>query len=135
METLLLDPELARETAASKDKERLQGTWNYVAGIREAQMLIAGDHFTVKFHNGDIYLGTYVLDATTKPKMMDMTISEGPEKHRGKTSLIIYELDGDHLIWCPAEPGTGNRLRTFPPEEDKQHLCIVFRREKKRPAF
>ena len=134
METLLLDLDLAREAAARKDKDRLQGTWNFVSGIREAQMLIAGDHFTVKFASGDIYLGTYTLDPTSKPRMMDMTITEGPAKHRGKTSLIIYELDGDHLIWCPAEPGTGNRLRAFPPEEDTRHLCIIFRREKSRPA-
>ena len=132
METALLDPDLAREAAASKDKERLQGTWNFVSGIREAQMLIAGDHFTVKFTNGDIYLGIYTLDPTTKPKMMDMTIHEGPDKHRGKTSLVIYELDGDHLIWCPAEPGTGNRLAAFPPDDDMHHLCLVFRREKSR---
>jgi uncharacterized protein (TIGR03067 family) len=135
METAVLDPDLARESAARKDKDRLQGTWNFFSGIREAQMLIAGDHFTVKFKNGDIYVGTYTLDPTTKPKMMDMTISEGPDKHRGKTSLIIYELDGDNLIWCPAEPGTGNRLRAFPPEEDTHHLCIIFRREKSRTVF
>ena len=63
-----------------------------------------------------------------------MAIREGPEKHHGKTSLIIYELDGDHLTWCPAEPGTGNRQRAFPLAEDTQHLCIVFRRDKSRPA-
>ncbi len=130
METALLDPDLAREAAAGRDKERLQGMWKFVSGIREAHMLIAGEHFTVTFKNGDVYLGTYTLDPTAKPKMMDMTIREGPEKHRGKTSLIIYELDGDHLIWCPAEPGTGNRMRAFPPEGDTQHLCIIFRRDK-----
>jgi uncharacterized protein (TIGR03067 family) len=134
MDTLLLDLDLAREAAICKDKERLQGTWNYVSGIRAAQMLIAGEHFTVKFANGDIYLGVYTLDPTAKPKMMDMTIQEGPDKHRGKTSLVIYELDGEHLIWCPAEPGTGNRRAAFPPDDDTQHLCIVFRREKARLA-
>jgi uncharacterized protein (TIGR03067 family) len=134
VDTLLLEADLAREAAILRDKERLQGTWNFVSGLRQAQMLISGEHFTVKFKNGDIYLGVYTLDPTTKPKMMDMTIQEGPEKHRGKTSLVIYELDGDHLIWCPAQPGTGNRLHAFPPEDDLHHLCIVFRREKKRPA-
>ena len=134
MNALLLDLDLAREAAIHKDKQRLQGTWNFVSGIRSAQMLIAGDHFTVKFKNGDIYLGVYTLDPTAKPKMMDMTVHEGPEKHRGKTSLIIYELDGDHLIWCPAEPGTGNRLAVFPADDDLHHLCIIFRREKAQPA-
>ena len=132
MDTLLLDLDEAREAAIHKDKERLQGTWNFVSGVREAQMLITGDHFAVKFKNGDIYLGVYTLDPTAKPRMMDMTIHEGPAKHRGKTSLVIYELDGEHLIWCPAEPGTGNRLSAFPPNDDTRHLCIVFRREKTR---
>ncbi len=132
MDTLLLDLDLVREAAIQRDKERLQGTWNFVSGIREAQILIAGEHFTVKFKNGDIYLGMFTLDPTAKPRMMDMLIHEGPEKHRGKTSLVIYELDGDHLIWCPAEPGTGNRLAAFPPDDDMHHLCLVFRREKSR---
>jgi uncharacterized protein (TIGR03067 family) len=130
MGSTLLDEELAREAAALKDREQLQGTWKSVSGIRAAQMLFAGEHFAVKFTNGDIYVGTFTLDATTRPRMMDMTISEGPEKHRGKTSLAIYELDGDRLTWCPAEPGIGNRLHDFPTGEDTRHLCIVFRREK-----
>ena len=134
MDTLLLDLDEARDTAIQRDKERLQGSWNFVSGIREAQMLIAGDHFTVKFRNGDLYFGVFTLDPTAKPKMMDMTIHEGPYKHRGKTSLVIYELDGDHLIWCPAEPGTGNRRSAFPPLEDLHHICLIFRREKSRGA-
>jgi uncharacterized protein (TIGR03067 family) len=130
MDTALLDPDLAREAAAQEDAERLQGMWVFVSGIREARMVIDGDHFTVTFKNGDVYRGGYALDPTTTPKMMDMIIREGPEKHRGKTSLIIYHLDGDLLTWCPAEPGTGNRLRAFPEAEDLHHLCILFRREK-----
>jgi uncharacterized protein (TIGR03067 family) len=132
MSSAVIDADLEREIAAEKDQLLLQGTWNFVSGIREAQLRIAGEHFTVKFKNGDLYLGTYTLDPTTSPKMMDMTITEGPEKHKGKTSLIIYELDGDRLIWCPAEPGTGNRMRTFPTNGDTHHLCITFQREKPR---
>jgi uncharacterized protein (TIGR03067 family) len=111
MATLLLDPDLFKESAARKDKESLQGTWEFVAGIREAQLLIAGDHFTVRFKTGEIYVGTYHLDPSRKPKAMDLAISEGPERHRGKTALAIYDLDGDHLIWCPAEPGGRDRPR------------------------
>ncbi len=132
METLLLDPDLFKDAAARKDKEALQGTWNFVSGIREAQLLIAGDHFTARFKTGEIYVGTYHLDPARKPKAMDLFISEGPERHRGKTSLAIYDLDGDHLIWCPAEPGVGDRLRAFPHEGDTKHLCLVFRREQPR---
>ena len=135
METLLLDPDLFRDAAARKDKEALQGTWNFVSGIREAQLLIAGDHFTARFRTGEIYVGTFHLDPTRKPKAMDLFIREGPERHRGKTSLAIYDLDGDHLIWCPAEPGVGDRLRAFPPEGHTKHLCLVFRRDRPRPTI
>jgi len=132
MEMLVLDPDAALEVAARKDKERLQGTWNFVSGLRQAQLLIAGDHFTVKFGNGDIYLGTFSLDPIRKPRAMDLVVQEGPDKHKGKTSLAIYEIDGDHLIWSPGEPGTGVRHKAFPPAEDTKHLCIVFQREKHR---
>lgn len=128
MESLLIDPDQAREAATREDMERLQGAWEFVSGIREARMLLEDDRFTVTFKNGDVYRGVYALDPTTTPKMMDMTIREGPDKHRGKTSLLIYELDGDRLIWCPARPGTGNRPRAFPADGDTQHLCITFRR-------
>lgn len=120
----------AREEAARRDRERMQGVWKFVSGKREAQLLISGEHFTMKFRNGDIYVGTYTLDATAKPKAMDLTIQEGPEAYRGKTALAIYEFDADHLIWCPAEPGRQDRLAAFPGQEDLGHLCIIFRREK-----
>ena len=130
----LLERDKAHEAAIQRDKERLQGAWKFVSGIREAQLLIVGEHFTVTFTNGDVYLGVYLLDPTTRPKRMDLIVHEGPERHRGKTSLAIYEMDGDHLIWCPAEPGTGNRHSIFPPDDDVHHLCIVFRREKGRAS-
>jgi uncharacterized protein (TIGR03067 family) len=132
MDTLLLEAEVAPELAFAKDRARLQGTWEYVSGIREMELLIAGDHFTARFKHGDIYLGTYRIDPTARPRAMDMLITEGPEKHRGKTALCIYEFDGDRLIWSPAEPGTGTRPAAFPSQEDVKGLCIVFLREKHR---
>jgi uncharacterized protein (TIGR03067 family) len=119
-----------REEAARRDRERLQGTWTFVSGKREAQLLISGNHFTMRFRNGDIYVGTYTLNPTNRPRAMDLVIHEGPEQHRGKTALAIYEMDGEHLIWCPASPGSEERLRSFPPEDDLSHLCIIFRRAK-----
>ena len=131
METLL-DPQAVREDVARRDRERLQGTWNFVSGPRQAQLLVAGDHFTMHFQNGDLYLGTFTLDPTSHPKAMEMMITEGPERHRGKTALCIYEMDGDHLIWCSSQPGSGERLRAFPPDEDTSHLCLIFHRDKRR---
>ena len=120
----------AHEEAARRDRDRMQGVWQYVSGRREAQLLISGEHFTMRFRNGDIYVGTYSLDALAHPREMDLHIQEGPEAFRGKTALAIYEFDGDHLIWCPAEPGRDERLRAFPGADDLGHLCIIFRRDK-----
>jgi uncharacterized protein (TIGR03067 family) len=129
---LLPDAEVVKGEAARRDRDKLQGAWLFVSGRREAQLLVAGDHFTIRFKNGDIYVGTFQLDPTRHPRAMDMQIHEGPDRFKGKTALAIYEFDGDHLIWCPAVPGRLERLRAFPPEEDTGHLCIIFRRDRPR---
>ena len=131
MESLLLEPNVTA-AAAARDQQRLQGTWSFVAGIRPAQLLIAGSHFTMTFGNGTIYMGTFRVDPTHKPRAMDMVVEEGPDRHRGKTALCIYEFDGERLIWAPAEPGVGGRPQAFPPLDDPLHLCLVFRHEKHR---
>jgi uncharacterized protein (TIGR03067 family) len=127
--TMIVDRDRVREDAARRDLERLQGSWSFVSGQREAQLLVSGEHFTMRFRNGDIYVGTCSLDPTSRPRAMDMRIDEGPEPHRGKTALAIYEFDGDHLIWCPGPPG-GERLRAFPPGDAPGYLCIIFRRDR-----
>ena len=70
MDSLLLATDSPSD--ALRDLERLQGTWNFVSGIRPAQLLIAGDHFTMKFSNGDLYMGTLRLDPTQDPAAMDV---------------------------------------------------------------
>jgi uncharacterized protein (TIGR03067 family) len=132
LDSLLLDPanDGIKEDIARRDRDRLQGVWSYFSGKRKAQLVILGDHFTIRFANGDIYLGTIIVDPVHHPRAMDLYIEEGPDRHRGKTALGIYEFDGDYLIWCPGEPGRLNRLQAFPAEEDLNQLCIVFRREK-----
>jgi uncharacterized protein (TIGR03067 family) len=125
-----IDPGRAREEAARRDRDRLQGVWRFVSGKRKARLLISGDHFTMHFESGDVYVGTFTLDAMARPKAMDLHIREGPEAFRGKTALAIYELDADYLIWCPAEPGREERLTAFPPMDALGPLCIIFQREK-----
>src|SRR5438094_4388738 len=90
-----------KETRA--DLEMLQGAWLSVSGRHQAELLIAGNLFAVKFLNGKIYMGTLDLDAGERPKEMLMRIDEGPIRHKGKFALCIYELTGDTLRWCPTE--------------------------------
>jgi uncharacterized protein (TIGR03067 family) len=132
METLLIDD--SRLAAARAECERLQGTWNFVSGTREAQLVIDGEQFTVRFKNGDAYRGTFALDPIARPKRMDMTVEEGPERHRGKTARCIYALDGSRLLWASGRPGADEAPKFFPPPEDKEHAHIVFERPKRKTS-
>src|SRR5579862_2779633 len=91
------------DTPAPMDLQALQGTWYSVAGRREAELLISGNHFAVRFSDGDIYIGVFDLTADA-PKTMAMRIHEGPTHHKGKTALCLYEFDSRHLHWCAALP-------------------------------
>lgn len=117
----------AREDAALRDLERLQGGWRFVAGSRRATLIIEGDQYVMRFRNGDQYEGTLSLDPCCRPRAMDMCIDEGPEHHRGKLVRAIYQFDGDHLIWSPAVPGKDDRPEAFPPL-DGSALCLIFHR-------
>jgi uncharacterized protein (TIGR03067 family) len=89
--------------AAPDDNKSLQGTWTLVSGekdgeplpeqdIKNSKLTIAGDTHTVQV--GEMIIkGTHKLDATKKPKQIDLTYESGPNK--GKTLLGIYELEGD----------------------------------------
>ena len=61
MSALLSDVDV-REAAAARDRERLQGVWNFVTGRRKVQLVVRGDHFTARFNNGDVYEGTFELE-------------------------------------------------------------------------
>jgi uncharacterized protein (TIGR03067 family) len=110
--------------------ELLQGPWVTVAGRRQAELLVAGGHYTIRFDDGSIYMGPIVLDPDARPKTMNLHVEEGPAVHKGKTTLCIYELAGDTLRWCVTVPGQKHRLTAFPPEDDVHSLALVFRRAK-----
>jgi uncharacterized protein (TIGR03067 family) len=108
---------------------QLQGAWCSIAGRRQAELLIAGNLFTVKFHDGALYMGSLDIDLDETPHAMDMRIDEGPIKHKGRFARCIYELDGDTLRWCPGDPCTDERPSAFADEQTGDGLCLVFRRE------
>jgi uncharacterized protein (TIGR03067 family) len=116
--------------SACKELEMLQGAWTFVSGRHHVELLIAGNNYAVKFRSGPVYMGTFRVDAQQRPKTMEMLVQEGPERHRWKTALCIYEFDGDNLRWCPNEPGRKDRLEEFPPEDHLAYYCTLFRRER-----
>jgi uncharacterized protein (TIGR03067 family) len=111
------------------DLEVLQGAWVSIAGWRQAEMLISGSHLAVHFADGDIYLGSFSLDSSTHPRVMTVSIDEGPARHKGQQAQCIYEVVGDTLRWCTAGPGPSDPLTAFPDEDVRHCLCLKFRRE------
>ncbi len=119
----------AAENEVLTDLERLQGAWLSTGGRRQAEFIVSGYLFAVRFTDGDIYLGTFRLDPQQQPRTMDMRIDEGPAQHRGKIARCIYELENDTLRWCTGEPGEEERPKAFPPENAQKYLCLRFRRD------
>ena len=131
----------AKEEAVMKDLEALKGTWTVTSAERDGTKLsdeqIKGVTFTfdgagravVKRGDQILFEGTIKLDPTKKPKAEDATqTSEGENK--GKTFLSIYEIDGDTLKICTAEPGK-DRPAEFSSKPGSGHFLRVFKRETK----
>ena len=102
--------------------------------IAGSKLEIAGNKFTST--TGDVvYKGTYKLDATQKPKTIDLMFTEGPEK--GTTALGIYELNGDTWRICltvtakerPKEfatkSGSGLALKTLKRKKSGDHSDAI----------
>ena len=118
------------------DLKALAGKWDVaeadIEGKKDAQtfkgvvLVIENDTYSVKV-GGTEDKGTLKVDGSKKPKAMDITGSEGP--NRGKTFLCLYELKDDTLTVCysldfktrPTEIKTG---------EKSSRMIIVYKKKK-----
>ena len=123
--------------APGADKEKIQGKWTVVSGreggkaltadkVKGTQLVITAD--TMAVTEGDRKrVMTYKLDASQKPKTIDLTTTEGSDL--GKTALGIYSLEGDNLRICFVPPGK-ERPRTFDTKADNKEMLFVMKRAK-----
>jgi uncharacterized protein (TIGR03067 family) len=132
----------AKKDDAKKDSDALQGTWRPVSAERGGQeqgddakqhtLAFEGDKFTVKRNDEVMVKGTFKLDASKKPRTIDMTVTEGRrDDDKGKKILGIYELDKDSLKWCTAEPGGEERPKEFATKEGTKVMLVTLKKEKK----
>lgn len=134
----VLSISLAARTDDGKDIDALEGTWlpteaelagqKFPDEIRKSiKLVVKGDMYTVtvgtKADNG-----TVKLNAKAKPKTMDITGTDGPNK--GKTFKAIYERDGDTLKVCYDLSGK-DRPTEFKTKADTQLFLVIYKREKK----
>jgi uncharacterized protein (TIGR03067 family) len=136
--TLVFSVMTTARSAEPKDRDAMQGAWLVAAAelggkpfpdeVRKSiKLTLEGDTYTVTVgKNPD--RGTVKLDPAAKPKAMDVTGTEGPNK--GKTFPAIYELDGDTLKICYDLSGKG-RPTAFKTAEGTQLFLVTYEREKK----
>ena len=123
-----------------KDKEQLQGTWKAVTAqergetkddAEDHRLTFSGDEFSIKKGDETVIKGRFKIDASKKPKHIDMEILEArKEGFNGKKAVGIFELDGDTLKWCTNEPGGSERPKEFSSAADNKHLLVTLKREK-----
>jgi uncharacterized protein (TIGR03067 family) len=98
------------------DRERIQGTWKYLSiasngkkwpdnKVSLLRMIVQGDGWTVMAGAQRMEEASFHLDPTKKPKTIDVTVMEGPDK--GTTFQGIYELEGDRWKLYFAKPPWG----------------------------
>ena len=132
---LLAAPTLADEKA---DLKAMEGTWlptsaelggqKFPDEQRKAIKLeIADGKFTATV-NGVVDKGTFKLDTKAKPKAMDITGNDGPNKD--KTYPAIYELSGDTLKVCYALEGK-DRPTKLETKSGTLTFLVIYERAKK----
>jgi uncharacterized protein (TIGR03067 family) len=121
-----------------KEIERFQGTWKFesieiggakmdVKLFKDSRLTIKGDKFS-QAEGKQTTHGTFKVDVTKKPKTLDVTFTDGPEK--GKTMQGIYELDGDTYKACFDLAGK-ERPTKFESKKGTMVVVEVLKREKK----
>jgi uncharacterized protein (TIGR03067 family) len=130
---------------AKKDLASLQGSWVIVAreymGKKateeevehlKGEMVIKDNTVTQWAEEQGkkevISTSTFRLDAKARPKAVDVTRTTGDLK--GRTTLGIYELDGDSLKVCYSFQGE-KRPTEFATKADRKSFLLVYKRVKK----
>src|SRR5262245_23654020 len=128
----------AARSGDAKDEDAIQGFWlpaeaelggnKYPDEIRKSMKLEVKDgKYTVTVGKAPDK-GTVKLDPAAKPKSMDVTGTEGPNK--GRTIPAIYELDGDTLTVCYDLSGK-SRPTEFKTTTGTKLFLVTYKREKR----
>ena len=134
---LVLTVSLAARSGDAKDGDTIQGTWLPSTAELGRKMLPDDVRKTIKLVVKDdkytvttgkvVDQGTVKLNPAAKPKEIDITGADGPNK--GKTILAIYERDGDTLRVCYDLSGK-SRPTEFKTKEGTQLFLVTYKREK-----
>jgi uncharacterized protein (TIGR03067 family) len=130
-------PSGAWSNDGKEDRKLVEGTWLPVEAelsgqkfpdeiLKTMKLVMSDGKYTVNVGE-QIDKGTVKLEPTMKPKAMDITGAEGPNK--GKTFPAIYELTGDTLRICYDLSGT-KRPTEFKSVKDTKLFLVRYKRAK-----
>jgi uncharacterized protein (TIGR03067 family) len=128
---------LAPDDAAKKDREQLQGTWTMEALEVEGQvvpadkllgttLLIKGDKYIIQVKD-QRYETSFTLDATRKPKTIDMIFLDGPNKD--KLARGIYSVEGDVFKMCRTREPDRDRPTEFGTWPNTGVFLVTWKRQ------
>ena len=122
---------------AKDEAKAMEGTWlpsaaelageKFPDEIRKVIKMVIDDGKYVVTVGKSPDRGTVKVDPSKKPKEMDITGSEGPNK--GKTFLAIYERDGDTMRICYDLSGKA-RPSEFKTTAGTQLYLVEYKRQK-----
>ena len=108
-----------------------QGTWASSGEGIEATWTFDGDKIKANVA-GMEYTCKAKIDKDAKPHAtIDLTVVDGPEEAKGKTSKGIYKLEGDKLTICVTVPGKEDRPKDFAQVDDEAYLFELKKEKKK----
>ena len=122
---------------AKKELALFQGTWRFTSleiegkkvpidMFKDAKLIIKDETFDY-VGAGEDAKGTFKIDASKKPKTVDITYTEGPLK--GKVLKAIYELDGDTYKIC-LDPAGNDRPTKFETKEGSPIVLETLKKDK-----
>lgn len=123
---------------ADDDVTTSQGKWAFTSMEMNGQKAAAGLDKIFLTVDGDAYKqtqdgtvaeeGKMKLSPDKRPKEVELTITEGPEK--GKTQLGIYKFDGDVATFCFSQADVKTRPKDFASPEGSNHMLFGMRKVK-----
>jgi uncharacterized protein (TIGR03067 family) len=130
---LLVSGTIARD-ANDDDYKLFEGTWQFqsvesggkaqdISAFKDTPLILKDKNWT----QGEAK-GTFKIDATKKPKTIDLTFTEGPPK--GIVIKGIYELDETTYKVCVAKPGS-DRPKVFDSKAKDGGSIQVLKKEKR----
>jgi uncharacterized protein (TIGR03067 family) len=129
----------AKEQAIEKERKKYAGTWRVTAlevdgnkaseeDARKITVVNREDGtWIIQVDGKEINKGTSEIDPAKKPKTIDFTADDGPDK--GKPFLGIYQIDENTRKLCFAPSGK-DRPTEFSSNPGSGHFLVTFERVK-----